>query len=302
MLFKRILPDGRTREINKPLLISAKQGYVRPKIDFQTSTTIWPVDEVIKRRVRDWRRLTGEDGHTGERAEKFRKDHFSVYTGTYSVFPIPLMEYLILRYAGPPGTKILDTFCGGPPRAIASSIMGHEYHGVDVRQEQIDENLAILKPLGLENIRYYLDDARYLDSVDGDFDVAITCPPYFNLEVYSDQDDDISSFNSYPEFSGAMLLNALATFERLKEGAFCILVVGNFRDKTKELVDFRGHTVENFRDAGFVFHQDIILSKNFASAAKRAGNSWKGLKLVPRHEHALVFRKPFPKAERRVRL
>jgi hypothetical protein len=70
-------------------------------------------------------------------------------------------------------------------------------------------------------------------------------------------------------------------------------VVGNFRDKkTGELIDFRGHTVENFREVGFIFWEDVILSRNFGSAASRASNAWKGHKLVRRHEHLLVFRKP----------
>lgn len=302
MLINRKLKDGRIRALNRPTMVDVKQAYVRPKMDFSTSTSIWNVDETIKRRVRDWRRLTGEDGHTGERAEKFRTDHDSIYTGTYSVFPIPLMENILIRYAGKErGARVLDPFAGGPPRGLCTSIMGHKYYGVDVRQEQIDENETVIEALNLPNVHYYLDDARYLDIDVPDCDVSVTCPPYYNLEIYSDQADDISSFKTYAEFNGAMFLNAISTFRHLKPGAFALMIVGNFRDKNKELVDFRSHTVENFRDAGFMFHQDVILSKNFASAAKRASNSWRGMKLVPRHEHMLVFLKPHV-IEKRVRL
>lgn len=289
MFLTTVLPDGRKRKSLKTLLFKPKDMYIRPSLDFKTSTSIWHIDEMLRRRVNDWRKLTGENGHTGLRSV-LRKD--SIFTGTHSIFPIPLMEYLILRYAGPIGSKILDPFAGGPPRAIASSLMGMEYHGVDVRQEQIDENKAILKGLELENIHYYHDDARFLSFKAADFDVAITCPPYSHVEVYSDEPDDISTFD-YPEFDAAMLLSAYAQFQKLKPGAFSIIVVGNFRDKvTKELIDFRGDTVRNFRDVGFVFWEDIILSKNFGSAASRAANAWRGMKLVRRHEHALVFKKP----------
>jgi hypothetical protein len=78
----------------------------------------------------------------------------------------------------------------------------------------------------------------------------------------------------------------------MKPGAFVCIVVANFRAKDGELTDFRGDTVANFREAGFTFWQDVVLSRNFASAAVRASNAWKGMKLVPRHEHLLVFRKP----------
>jgi hypothetical protein len=50
--------------------------------------------------------------------------------------------------------------------------------------------------------------------------------------------------------------------------------------------------VHDFRDAGFLYWQQIVTTKNFGSAAKRASNSWRGLKLVPVHEFLLVFRKP----------
>lgn len=283
---------------------SARQGY-RPnhkedwfvptsKEAFATTTTVWRVDELIRRRVRDWRRLTGETGHDGTRAETMRRDHDSVYTGTSSVFPAPLMEYIILRYGGPVGSKILDAFAGGPPRAVVSSLMGMEYHGVELRQEQIDENEKELKALGLTGYHYYQTDGRFLDGLpEGYFDCAITCPPYWYLEKYSDDPNDLSNLGSYDEFNAGMFLSALSHFPLMRPGAFVCIVVGPFRDKrTGELIDFPGHTVDNFREAGFTYWQQIVLSKNFASAAKRSTTSWKGEKLVPNHEFLLVFRKP----------
>lgn len=290
MLITHKLPDGRKRHRLKTLMVRPQDGYIRPKMDFKTSTSIWNIDEFIKKRVQAWRNLTNEDGHSGTRNE-LRKD--GIYTGTYSVFPIPLMEYIIIRYGGEVGGKILDPFAGGPPRAICSSIMGMEYHGVDVRQEQIDENEAVIKDLGLENIYYYLDDARYLAKVPNEeFDMSIACPPYYDVEVYSDQADDMSAFPSYGMFNVAMWQAAEATFSRLKPGAFACVVCCNFRGKDKNLIDFRGDTVSNYTDAGFHFHDEIILSRNFGSAAKRASNAWKGKKLVRRHEFLLIFRKP----------
>lgn len=289
MFLTKELPDGRKRKSLKTLLVKPKHGYVKPKMDFKTSTSIWNVDEFIKRRVQAWRQLTQEDGHTGTR-NVLRKD--GVYTGTYSVFPIPLMEYILLRYAGE-GGKLLDAFAGGPPRAIATSMFGLEYHGIDVRQEQIDENLAVLKKLELDNINYYLDDGRFINIGVTDFDVAVTCPPYWKVEVYSDQGDDMSTFPTYASFNAAMWMSATRQFELLKPGAFACIVVGNFRDdKTGEIIDFRGDTVDNYREAGFMFWEDVVLSRNFGSAAQRAKNAWQGLKLVRRHEHLLVFRKP----------
>ena len=127
----------------------------------------------------------------------------------------------------------------------------------------------------------------------GQFDMALTCPPYWNLEIYSDDPNDISNFKTYEEFNASMWLCAHAHKAKMKPGAFVCIVVGPFRSKkTGELIDFPAHTVQNFQDAGFIFWQQIILSKNFGSAAKRSTNAWKGHKLVPIHEMLLVFRTP----------
>lgn len=295
MLYKAKHPTGRTLYRSRPLLISPAQAYSRPepgKAWFQTTTSVWRVDELVKRRVRDWRRLTNETGHTGTRTQAMRKDHDSVYTGTSSVFPAPLVEWILLRYGGPPGGRILDAFAGGPPRGLVASIMGYSYVGVELRQEQIDENLAVLKDLGLAGADYICGDGRFLDSVVGPFDASLTCPPYHTLEQYSDRPDDLSNMRTYWEFNYSMFACAMAHVGLLKPGAFACIVVDNFRDETGELIDFRGHTVKNFRDAGFIFWQDIVLSKNFGSAAQRSTNTWKGKKLVKCHESLLVFRKP----------
>lgn len=290
MLIAKKLPDGRKRFTQKSLLVQPKAAYVRPKLDFKTSTSIWNIDEAIKRRVTDWRRITQEDGHTGLRSV-LRKD--TIYTGTYSVFPIPLMEYIVIRYGGPSGGKILDPFAGGPPRAIASSFMGMEYHGIDVREDQIAENMEVVKALDLKGVQYYHDDARYLTTVpDHQYDMSVACPPYYDVEVYSDEEDDMSTFPTYASFNAAMWMSAEAQFPLLKPGAFACLIVCNFRDKKGELIDFRADTVANFKEAGFLFWDEVILSRNFGSAAKRASTAWKGLKLVRRHEFLLVFRKP----------
>lgn len=297
MLFKSLdKASGKVLKTSRPLLLTPQQAYVRPqeasKEWWQSTTTIWPVDEIIKRRVRDWRRLTGETGHDGTRNETFRTDHQSIYTGTHSVFPAPLMEMIIVRYGGKQGSHILDAFAGGPPRGLVSTIMGYRYTGLEIRQEQIDENMALLKKLKLTGAAYVKSDGRFLDSLGDKFDCAITCPPYYDLEKYSDAPDDLSNLHSYGEFNGSMFLCACSHRMVMKPGSFVCIICGLFRDKKGELIDFPSDTVTNFRDAGFIYWQHIILSKNFASAALRASNAWCGQKLVPRHENLLIFRTP----------
>jgi hypothetical protein len=296
MLFKKFDKiSGKVLHTTRPLLITPQEAYTPPaqgKDWFATTTTVWNIDEIMTRRIRDWRRLMGETGHSGTRNQTFRKDHNSLYTGTHSVFPAPLMEMILVRYAGKVGNSVLDAFAGGPPRGLVSTIMGYKYTGFEIREEQIRENKATLSSLKIKGAKYIVGDGRFL-STNELYDCAITCPPYFNLEKYSERGDDLSNLSNYSEFNASVWLCAHSHFCRLKPGAFACIIVGLFRDKkTGELIDFPAHTVENFREAGFIYWQHIILSKNFASAAIRAGNAWLGHKLVPRHENLLIFRKP----------
>lgn len=297
MLKKTKGPAGKTLYTSRPLLISPKDAYLRPKAEgadwFQTTTTVWRVDELIRRRVRDWRRLLGETGHSGERNEVMRKDHDSVYTGSHSVFPAPLVEWILLRYGGQPGGRILDSFAGGAVRGMVATVMGYAYTGVEIRLNQIHENYGVLKALNLEGAEYIHDDGTAMEKVEGLFDCALTCPPYYDLEVYSDLATDISTLPTYDSFNVAMRSCAFAHRPLMKPGAFVCIVVGPFRNKkTGELIDFPAHTVDNFRAAGFTYWQQVVLCKNFASAAKRSTNAWKGQKLVPCHEVLQVFRTP----------
>lgn len=288
----------RTLYTSKSLLTTAQQGYIRPtegRAWWGTTTTVWRADELIGRGVRNWKRLMGETGHTGTRAETMRADHDSVYTATHSVFPAPLIEWILLRYA-PQGGDILDAFAGGPPRSVVATIMGYHYTGFEIRQDQIDENTTLLKELKLKGAKFILGDGRHMDRYgghpEGGYDCAFTCPPYWNLEQYSDLPDDLSNLGSYDEFNSSILQSALAHYPLMKKGAFVCFVVGPFRNKKSgELIDFPGHTIENFRTAGFTYWQQVVLAKNAASAAKRSTNAWRGMKLVPTHEFLLVFRK-----------
>src|SRR5713226_4987514 len=103
MLIKKLDSNsGKVLKTTKHTLFSAASGYIRPKESgsqwWLTTTTIWSCDELIGRRIRDWRRLTLEDGHSGTRVETMRKDHDSIYTGSFSVFPMPLAEWITMRY------------------------------------------------------------------------------------------------------------------------------------------------------------------------------------------------------------
>ncbi len=265
---------------------------------FRTSTNLWDTsDPAFRARNNALKKLMGDDGKTGPRAGTMRKKS-DAYSGTHSVFPPALVEDILQRYA-PKGAKIVDPFAGGPPRGFMSAKLGYEYFGWDVNKDQIDFNKRVLKAHKLK-ASYFKGDGITLEGCPDDlqFDFCLSCPPYWNLEKYKSGDPrDLSHADTYQSFNEQMKKLPLTLWKVLKPEAFVCLVVGNFRKDAankmdKELVPFVEHTIANFQAEAFQLHQQIILKKPDGSAAVRAANSWKGMKLVPTTETLLVFRRP----------
>lgn len=113
----------------------------------------------------------------------------------------PFLTKLMYKWFCDDGGTILDPFAGGSVRGIVASLEGYNYTGIDIRQEQIDSNLEQAINICPKNIPTWLvgDSNKVLDEIGGEFDMVFSCPPYADLEVYSDLEGDISNMN-YEEF------------------------------------------------------------------------------------------------------
>ena len=79
----------------------------------------------------------------------------------------------------------------------------------------------------------------------------------------------------------------------MKPGSNVCIIIGDVRDKaTGKMIDVPGHTIRNFENAGFRFHERVVVINPDGTASQRVGNAWKGKKLVSLHEFVLVFQTP----------
>ena len=190
------------------------------------------------------------------------------------------------------GGTILDPFAGGSVRGIVANYLGYKYTGIDIRQEQIDSNreqaLSILEINNQPN--YYVGDSnKVLDNIwNTEFDMIFSCPPYANLEKYSDLDGDISNMK-YDDFLIAYESIIAKSCQKLKKGGHAIFVVGEVRDKNGFYYGFVPDTINAFKKAGMKFYNEGILSTSLASAAIRVAGNMKTKKLVKVHQNILDF-------------
>lgn len=123
------------------------------------------------------------------------------------------------------------------------------------------------------------------------YDLIFSCPPYADLEVYSDMDGDISTLN-YKDFIPAYSSIIDKSCRQLKSGGYACFVVGDVRDKKGNYFGFVSDTIKAFREAGLEFYNDMVLLQPLGTAMLRAKRQFEaGLKVVKVHENILLFRK-----------
>lgn len=212
-----------------------------------------------------------------------------------SIFDPALCE-LMYNWFCPENGHIIDPFAGGSVRGIVANFTGHKYTGIDIRQEQIDSNreqAAELLPVNSQP-QYYVGDSNEVlkDFKAKKFDMVFSCPPYADLEVYSDLPGDISNME-YDEFITVYQQIITKSVQVLKPGGYAVFVVGDIRDKKGYYRDFVSHTKQAFINAGAKLYNEAILLQPLGTAMLRANRVFEsGGKLVKVHENVLVFKKP----------
>ena len=122
-----------------------------------------------------------------------------------------------------------------------------------------------------------------------DFDMLMTCPPYADLEVYSDDERDISN-KEYDEFIRIYRDIIKKSVGKLKDTAFAACVVGEVRDRNGKNRGFVKDTIQAFEDAGMHFYNELILVNCAGTLPLRAGKIFKTSRKVGKtHQNVLVF-------------
>lgn len=221
-----------------------------------------------------------------------------IYEGA-SVFD-PVLAEICYRWFVPKGGTILDPFAGGSVRGIVAGILGYHYWGIDLRKEQVEINAKQWDPLdkpGETGVVIWQegDSNQVLNDVVNQFDFIFSCPPYHDLEQYSDDPADLSNMD-YPQFLEVYRSIISKSVRNLRDNRFACFVVGDIRDKSGFYRDFVGDTVQAFRDAGMELYNEIVLINVAGSLPVRIGRQFEGYRKVGKmHQNVLVFYKGDPR-------
>jgi hypothetical protein len=140
---------------------------------------------------------------------------------------------------------------------------------------------------------WYCDDSlnadKYID--DNSADMVFTCPPYADLEVYSDDKRDISNME-YDDFCKVYAKILSIACKKLKNDRFAVVVIGDVRDKQgayRQLVDY---TKKILTDNGLCSYNDFILLDMLGTAMIRAPKAFNSSRKCTKvHQNVLCFYK-----------
>ena len=211
-------------------------------------------------------------------------------TGT-SIFDPVLCEVIYNWYSIKDGI-VFDPFAGGSVRGVIAELLGQKYIGIDLSEKQIDANHLNADKFGVTPA-WHCDDSRNADKYipDGAADLVFSCPPYHNLEKYSDHPLDLSNMN-YADFIEAYTDIIQKSCRKLKDNRFAVFVVGDIRDSKGAYRDFVSETKRIFRDCGLSLYNEHILLEQYATAPLRAARQFdRGRKTAKVHQNILVFYK-----------
>ncbi len=206
----------------------------------------------------------------------------------------PVLSEIVNIWFGVENGNTFDCFAGDSVFGYVSSYLGNSFTGIELRKEQAKLNNERIK--GFNSI-YHCDDGRnVLNHIkENSQDLLFSCPPYFDLEVYSDLENDASNQESYEDFLQILDTAFSNSIKCLKDNRFAVIVVGDVRDKKGFYYRLIDDVKDVFKKNDVYLYNELILLDQLGTAPKRANKQMNNRKVVKVHQNVLVFYKGEPK-------
>ena len=288
--FSGELPEAKPQRLSPgaDFIALEKRFVIPPFTVFDTRQGYW------SKRKQAWLAKIKDDGSS--RNTKLFPDSLNKINGNdlkgVSILD-PVLAEIIVRWFAPKNAKVFDCFAGDTAFGYVSSELGCDFTGIELREEQVAFNQQRMTEDGL-NGKYICDDGRNVKNhiADKSQDLLFSCPPYFDLEVYSDKENDASNQKTYEAFYEIIETAFTNALDCLKDDRFAVVVVGDIRNKkTGGYYDFIGDIKRTFMNKGCMLYNEIILINQIATGAIRAAKQMETRKVVKVHQNVLVFYK-----------
>lgn len=244
-------------------------------------------------RKRHWRDIIGDNGESREGTLAENSVMSEMNNGVSLLDPV--MAELVVAWFGTKGGLAIDPFAGDSVFGFVAGSLGMGFEGIELRKEQCALNQSRVDKFGFP-CKYYNDTSENIDKYikNESADLVFSCPPYADLEVYSDDPNDLSNM-SHENFFEVYKKILQSTYSKLKNNRFAIIVMGEVRGKDGSYIGTIPKTIELMEGAGYKYYNEIILVNSAGTLPLRAGKSMRATRKIGKmHQNILVFCKGSP--------
>lgn len=278
----------------------------------------WPPFSILNTISWNWQRRKDEwevlfrDSTEGRNVKRYNATPTNTFSarGCDTKTPESVSEFdpylceLMYKWFSLPGMKVLDPFAGGCVRGVVAAVLERNYLGIDLSAEQVLTNgkqaQSISERYSVEksgNLLWLTGDAdTRLDEINN-VDMVFTCPPYYNLERYSNDPRDLSNMPTYEQFLDKYGRILQKSADLLNDDCFFVIVVSEIRASSQDIQNsaYRGFvpdTIKILQKCGLQYYNEIILENAIGSLPIRAPKYMDRFRKVGRHhQNVLVFYK-----------
>ena len=215
----------------------------------------------------------------------------------------PVLAECMVRWFSPPAPcKILDPFAGDTVFGYVAKYLGQDFTGFELRKEQARLNQQRCDRLtrhGTAKYKHGTAQSLAPKLKPESLDLVFSCPPYYDLEKYSDDPMDLSNLPTFGQFMSVMESIMEPVVAALKPNRFLVMVLGDVRcRKNGHYHGLVPKMIEMLtsRSIPLQFYNDLVLLNAVGTAPQRAGRAMNNRKVVKLHQNVLVFYKGATKA------
>jgi len=213
-----------------------------------------------------------------------------------STFPPELVKRVESFYSEP-GDTVLDLSAGHNSRMECTYQLGRNYIGYDPSIPFMAFNREVAEKL-LNNkllangctITLRQQSSEHLEEADNSVDLVFTSPPYYKIETYGDEPEQLGKNCTYDEFLDRMTTVLREGHRVLKPGKFMIINVNDFMYE-KEFYPYHADIINIYRRVGIPIHDIIIVKWKNSISQCFATKLEKWRRVAKLHEYLIVGRK-----------
>ncbi len=173
----------------------------------------------------------------------------------YTVFNTKGMSEVLEKYDV---KSVYDPCAGWGERLLCCFYHDVKYHGIDVNEKLLDGYAdMILDYQAQDTCMVYRGDSSNVDVSDVDADMVFTCPPYYNIEIYSPYGAENMDYQSFLDWWDKVVKCSLAVNPRWF----------SFQINQKYKQDMLNIVLNN----GFVLEEEIALKKQSSHFTRKPG-------------------------------